>query len=346
LILGTMRRRKGAAHVVEIVAANNNAARTADNLAAGAAHAGAGPGPVEGSGADDGAKEARRIDAEVWRQLEQVGVQLESIMARIAPAAGETGRSSLAAFKVNLENAGFDPGIVQRRFLQRESAPGGSFHTCLEEIIREVPLETPEERVSIFVGPSGSGKTTALLKVASAALKRTGVKPVVIHYAPGEAAADARRLATLAKDLGLKVKAISREAKLEREVEKSGNVPVLIDTPGIARLGEGGIEFLAGLTGRMEGAKVRLVVSAGMDPANITAIASCIPDRAPVSLVLTKLDEATRIGGAVSAAIRTGIPLAYLAGGDDIRSGIFIPDRGILYDRIMEGLADTGTGGN
>jgi flagellar biosynthesis GTPase FlhF len=65
-----------------------------------------------------------------------------------------------------------------------------------------------------------------------------------------------------------------------------------------------------------------------------------------LSLVLTKLDEATRIGGAISAAMREGIPVAYLTGGRDYDSGILVPDRMLLYDRIIEGLAETGTGAN
>jgi len=121
---------------------------------------------------------------------------------------------------------------------------------------------------------------------------------------------------------------------------------VLIDTPGIARLGDDGLELIAGITRTMEGAVIRLVVNSAMDPANISAIASCIPRPARVSLVLTKLDEATRIGGAISAAIREGIPVAYVTGGRDFESGIYVPDRMLLYDRIVEGLAETGTGGN
>jgi flagellar biosynthesis protein FlhF len=203
----------------------------------------------------------------------------------------------------------------------------------------------PEERVSIFVGPSGSGKTTALLKVAAAVLMRRGIVPRVLHFGERRTR-DSRGLASSCRRLGIKFKAVSDGGALAAEIAKSGGEPVLIDTPGIGELNDEGLEALAGLTRNAEGAVIRLVVNSATDAANISAIASCIPGPARVSLVLTKLDEATRIGGAVSAAIREGIPVGYLTGGRDFRSGIYVPDRGLLYDRIVEGLDQAGTGAN
>jgi flagellar biosynthesis protein FlhF len=278
------------------------------------------------------------------QELEEVGLQLSSIMTKIAPPAWDDRRKQLVRLRVNLHNAGFDPGLVQRRFLKREPAPGGSFEAYLRDLVGEVPLETSEERVSIFIGPSGSGKTTALLKVASM-LRGDGAKPRVIFLGSGRAR-ESKGLAAACKQIGLKFKAVPDCGRLAREIMRSGGHPVLIDTPGITALGDEDLKTLAGITGSIEGAVIRLVVNSATDPANVSGMVSCIPRDARVSLVLTKLDEATRIGGAISAAIREGIPVAYLTGGRDIESGILVPDRMLLYERIVEGLAETGTGGN
>jgi flagellar biosynthesis protein FlhF len=266
-------------------------------------------------------------------------------MAKIAPPAWDDRRKHLNRLRVNLQNAGFDPGLVQRTFLRREPAEGGSFDKYLRDLIGDVPLEVPEEKVSIFVGPSGSGKTTALLKVAAAVLLRRGIVPRVMYFGDRRSG-DPRVLKSSCKRLGIKFKAVSVGSRLAAEVAKGNGEPVLLDPPGIAELGDDGLEVLAGLTRNGEGAVIRLVVNSAMDAANISAIASCIPAPARVSLVLTKLDEATRIGGAVSAAIREGIPVGYLTGGRDFGSGIYVPDRGLLYDRIVEGLARAVTGAN
>ena len=348
LILQTLRRRKGAEHVVEIVAANNEAATTAGNLAGGVS-----PPPRDAGGAGStpdnpvpGRKReaVRDIDLDIMRDLEQVELQLGSIMTRIAPPSWDVRRKHLSRLRVNLQNAGFDPRLVQQRFLLKEPAPGGSFETYLRDFIGEVRLEVPEERISVFLGPSGSGKTTALLKIAAVLLRR-GIKSRVIHYGSGRTR-EAKALASSCKNLGLGFKAAADAGRLMKEIMKSGGAPVLVDTPGIACLEDEELEAFADLTRTISGAVIRLVVNSAMDPANISAIASCIPPQAQVSLVLSKLDEATRIGGAISAAIREGISIAYLSGGRDYESGIFVPDRGLLYDRVLEGLADTGTLGN
>ena len=354
LILQTMRRRKGAEHVVEIVAANNRAAKTADRIAGGGGGereavvepvAGQAGRPAKGGKGPADTEALRAVDLSVVRELEQVEMHLNSIMTRIAPPEWDDRRKHLSRFRVNLHNAGFEPGLVQRRFLKSEPVQGASFEAYLEDLIGEVPLEVPEERISVFIGPSGSGKTTALLKVAAAVLLPRGIKPRVIHFGPGRTR-DSKYLASACKKLGIKFKVVSDANRLEKEIAGNSEAPLLIDTPGIAGLGDEGLEIVAGLTRLREGAVVRLVVDAAMDPANISAIASCIPGPARVSLVLTKLDEATRIGGAVSAAIREGIPVGYLSGGRDYESGIFVPDRGLLFDRIVESLAETGTGGS
>ena len=288
---------------------------------------------------------AAGADLSVMRELEQVELHLNSIMTRIAPPAWDDRRRQLSELRVSLQNAGFDPGLVQRRFLKSEPVPGGSFEAYLRDLVGDVPLEIPEERVSFFVGPSGSGKTTALLKVAASVLPGTGEKPRVLFLGPARSR-DSRGLAAACKKLGLKFKAAADGTALAREIMKSGKQPVLVDTPGIASLDEDSLELMADLTRTVDGAVIRLVINSAMDPANISAIASCIPGPARLSLVLTKLDEATRIGGAISAAMREGIPLAYLTGGRDYDSGILVPDRMLLYDRIVEGLAETGTGAN
>ena len=354
LILGTMRRRKGARDIVEIVAANNKAATTARNLPEpaaaqnAAATAGADAAPETGAAATPARAAAPRpgggIDLGVVHELEQMESRLNEILGKLLPSIPGRQRKNLTELKINLHNAGFDPGLVQRRFLKSEPGPKSSFETYLHDLIGDVPIETPDERVSVFVGPSGSGKTTALLKVASA-LKRRGIRPKVIYYGAAVNGENAG-LRQHCKRLGMKLRVVSDGKKLIREIRNAGKSPVLIDTSGITSIGDDRLEFLAALTEELEGAAIRLVVNAAMDPVNISAIASCVPRTARLSLVLTKLDEATRIGGAISAAMKERIPVAYLTGGRDVDSGVFVPDRGLLYDRVLEGMANTGTEGN
>ena len=131
LILQTLRRRKGVESVVEIVAANSRAARSAGGLADGSLSAEAERGGARerasGGSQATGSAVLRDTDLSIMRELEEVELQLNSIMARIAPPAWDGRRKHLSELRVNLQNAGFDPGLVQRRFLRTEPVPGGSF---------------------------------------------------------------------------------------------------------------------------------------------------------------------------------------------------------------------------
>jgi flagellar biosynthesis GTPase FlhF len=114
--------------------------------------------------------------------------------------------------------------------------------------------------------------------------------------------------------------------------------PILVDTPSISDLGDAELRFLVGAAGEVPGMGLRLVVDATMDPWNVCAIASCIPQASGMSLVLTKLDEATRIGGAVSASIASGIPVAFVTGGRDVGDGVHVPDADLLSEKILDGV--------
>jgi flagellar biosynthesis protein FlhF len=93
---------------------------------------------------------------------------------------------------------------------------------------------------------------------------------------------------------------------------------VLIDTAGLSQRDErlpGELEMLAGASARLE---TTLVLSAAAQAGAIEESMHCFAAAQPSSCVLTKLDEATSLGGAVSALIRTGLPLAYLSDGQRV----------------------------
>jgi flagellar biosynthesis protein FlhF len=137
--------------------------------------------------------------------------------------------------------------------------------------------------------------------------------------------------------MGLKFTHISRLDKMAKILRKEKS-PVLIDTPGISELGDAELRFLVEASRELTGMGLRLVVDATMDPWNMCAIASCIPEASAMSIVLTKLDEATRIGGAVSASIASGIPVAFVTGGRDVADGVHVPDAALLSEKILDSI--------
>jgi flagellar biosynthesis protein FlhF len=331
VILGTTRRAKADldGNLVEVVAASGGGGSTRGAPSAPALA----PAEAESAPADDIAR-LRGVDRDIMNELRQIESRLKDIMQTIIAPAAPAGAEAQSRLK--LEDAGFDRGLIEDGIALPHFG-WSSFEKVFEDLVREVPIDQGDEKISVFLGPAGSGKTTSVLKIAAGVLLPKRIKPLIIRFGNSDDK-DVTWLKSQCKKMKIKFKAISDVKKIERVLSKRRKGPVLVDTPSLSNLKDEDLRALLDMSKRLDGMKLRLVVNAAMDPRNICAIASCIPDAAAVSLVLTKLDEATRIGGAVSAAIGRRMPLAYVTGGSDIRDGIFVPDTGLLLEKVLEGV--------
>jgi flagellar biosynthesis protein FlhF len=346
LILGTTQRprpdRDG--NTVEVVAASGGRAQAGPVQMSSKGQAVT----AQGSQAEQ-VRRVRELDAGVVSELRQIEQRLTEILAGLdLPEASEASATSSEAgaaedrkaspiLRERLLGAGFAPDLIDSRDHFLAAARNISLEALVRCLVKEVTQETPAEDVSVFVGPSGAGKTTTVLKIAAGMLVPNGAKPRVIYFGREEAAAG--QLQSRCKKLHIKFKHVSGIAQMRKVLAKPSKFPILIDTPGISSLGEDELRFFVEKAKEQENVNLRLVVDAGMDPLNICAIASCLPDTSRVSLVLTKLDEATRIGGAVSAAIGNSLPVSYVTGGREVSDGIFVADSEILLEKVMDGMA-------
>jgi len=82
--------------------------------------------------------------------------------------------------------------------------------------------------------------------------------------------------------------------------------------------------------------RVLLTLSATQQAGDLEEIVRRFKPARPEGLVLTKLDEATRIGGALSAAIRHRLPLGYLADGQRVPEDLHLARADQLVLRAMQ----------
>jgi flagellar biosynthesis protein FlhF len=75
--------------------------------------------------------------------------------------------------------------------------------------------------------------------------------------------------------------------------------------------------------------RTALVLSATSQPADLDDQYRRFAAADPSAVILTKVDEATRVGSAISAVIRQGLPLAYVADGQRIPEDLSVarPDQ-------------------
>jgi flagellar biosynthesis protein FlhF len=336
LILGASRSpaRDGEGSRVEVVAA------TGGERAVASAQAGS---PRAGTRQID---EVRKMDKSIVMELKQIERRLGQIIRALPVEIEDRPGRALGPVPddrapMGLLNAGFDPLLVGQRLASGTTVGGKSVDQLVRDLVNQVGIEQSGEEVSAFLGPSGSGKTTTLLKIAKSVLLPRGTKPHIFYFGKADERG-ALWLKQQSKLLGLRFKAVDRPGHLEKAIARRGKAPIFIDTPSISDFSDSKLRFLIDLSKRVDCVRIRLVIDSTMDPMNICSIASCIPETPRIGLVLTKLDEANRIGGAVSAAITTGIPIAYVTGGRGVGDGIFVPDADLIWDKVLDAVKETG----
>lgn len=283
----------------------------------------------------------RKTDKDLAVEIRQIESRLKELLDRILGPAAQTAESTAAVAGSKLLSAGFDPDLVRRRLPVERQVSDCSIEALVDDLVDRLRVEPPLEKISVFLGSSGSGKTTTILKVAAGMLLPMGLKPQVIYFGTDDGRSTAW-LSTQCRKLRIRFRKVSDIKKMAKILRKAGKHPILIDTPGISDLTDAELGFIAEAAKSIDGMRIRLVVDSGMDPRNICAIASCIPEASHTSLVLTKLDEATSIGGALSMAIETRTPLAYLTGGKELGTGIYAAHASLISEKILESLDAVG----
>src|SRR5690606_28432899 len=190
-------------------------------------------------------------------------------------------------------------------------------------------IEVTDERwldaggVIAVVGATGVGKTTLIAKLAARWLLRHGPRDIALISTDSIRIGAQEQIHTLGRLLGVPAYATDGPGELPQLLDHLDNKRlVLLDTAGYRqrdpRLGEE-LAMLAAASDRLE---TSLVVSAASQAGAIEEAVERFAPARPTSCVLTKLDEATSLGGSLSMLIRSQLPLAYVTDGQRVPEDI------------------------
>lgn len=190
-------------------------------------------------------------------------------------------------------------------------------------------IEVSDERwldnggVVAMVGPTGVGKTTLIAKLAARWVLRHGTRDIALISTDSVRIGAQEQIHTLGRLLGVPAYAIDGPAELADLLEHlEGHRLVLIDTAGLSqrdpRIGDE-LQVLANASDRLE---TCLVLSAAAQAGAIEESVERFAAAQPLTCVLTKLDEATSLGGSISMLIRSRLPLAYVSDGQRVPEDI------------------------
>ena len=193
-------------------------------------------------------------------------------------------------------------------------------------------------RVTALVGPTGVGKTTTIAKLAARAVMRRGADQVALvstdHYRIGAAA----QLEHYGRLLGVRVYPAYDGDSLRKVLEMlRDRHTVLIDTAGVAvndpRLNQQ-LDTLA----EANELRATLVLAANTHAQSLDdAVRAYLPLK-PHACILTKLDEAPSLGGALSVLIRHRLALDYTTDGQRVPEDISVADARVLVCRAAQAL--------
>ncbi|MFH1570969.1 MAG: hypothetical protein ABIL09_23445 [Gemmatimonadota bacterium] len=196
-------------------------------------------------------------------------------------------------------------------------------------------------RTVAFVGLSGSGKTTAMAKIAAgfaAKLRRRGESREVILIV----STDTRRVGgldqvrSLAELVGVPFEVAYEEAEMVAALERHPAARlVLIDTAGCGLREAGERERQQRLLEVAETDEVHIVVDGLTSLENTVDIVQAHPAAPERRLLFTKMDEATRPGSVLSAAVRVDVPVSYLTDGPALPGGLRPGDLRALVDEVV-----------
>lgn len=191
-----------------------------------------------------------------------------------------------------------------------------------------------ERRVVVLVGAPGSGKTTTLVKLAV----QQGIAarvPVQILSTDTLRLGGAEQLASYARIIGAGFRAVHSARALEQAIEEYRTKKLfLIDTPGYdaANIEEAG-DLLAFLE-RNPQVEVQLVVPASLRATAATRLLQRFAAFSPSKLLFTRLDEADTPGAVLEPALRSGLPVSFLAHGQQVPEDLVAASKARLMEKL------------
>ena len=227
-----------------------------------------------------------------------------------------------------LAAAGFAPALA-REVARRASAaaaskPGSSaLQTARELLASAVPVVDDtlldEGGVVAVVGPTGVGKTTSIAKIAARFALRHGRDQVALVSMDGFRIGAQEQLATFAQILDVPVHLVGIEERLSDVLAGLRDKRlVLIDTAGISQRDAELPRHLAAFRGADDAVRIYLALAANAQNEAQEEAVREFGREGIDGCILTKLDEAGSLGGAISALVAARLPLAWLTDGQRV----------------------------
>jgi flagellar biosynthesis protein FlhF len=237
-------------------------------------------------------------------------------------------REMLEQLRVRCSDHELEDCVIVRSRLTRQ----------LEDQIRcsgPIRVTPGQQRKVALVGPTGVGKTTTIAKLAGNFRVREQRQVGLITVDTYRIAA-VEQLRTYADIIDLPMEVVTTPREMRAAMSRFASLDlVLMDTAGRSPRDEIRIQELKTMLAEATPDEVHLVLSSVANPATLKQAAERFTDVGANHLLVTKLDEATGIGGILPLIKTCGLPLSYLTDGQDVPNDIAAAESRKLARRLI-----------
>lgn len=273
---------------------------------------------------------ARRLPAEPpTRAVEDLVRQLlaaefpEGVARKLVETACDELRELNARETVALEAAALREFVIAR--LEQDLAVTGP-----------IPVQSGRRRVVALVGPTGVGKTTTIAKLAAQYRLREAHSVGLVTVDTYRIAA-VEQLRTYADILDLPLEVVSSPKEMHAALRRLTHCDlVLVDTAGRGPRDDVRLHELRAYLHEARVDDVHLVLASGASPSQLALASERFGVAGVTAVLLTKLDEAPALGCLYPWLSRLGLPLSYLATGQNVPQDLEPAEVAKFARRLLE----------
>lgn len=279
---------------------------------------------------------------EVRKEINSLRDLLEKQMSGLAW--GEVGRQHplWAGLLRKFGNLGVSPTLARELVQQVPETYQfeQAWRTALALLSYRIPVAKKDVlkqgEVFALLGASGSGKTTTIAKMATRFVLEHGPESVVLATMDSYRVGGREQLRSYARILGVPMRTINNKSELVDLLDQfQGRKLVLVDTAGLSPSDIRHREQLELLSPLQERLNTCLVLPAIAQVAALEQITDIYRPLASSMCVITKLDEASSIGGVLSLAAQQKLSVIYQCDGQQVPEDMHKGDAAKLIARAV-----------
>ncbi len=285
------------------------------------------------------------VDSALMSEMQSMKGMLQNQLAHFAFADMSRKNPVQGKILAKMLHAGFSPALT--RALTEKLTPGITEAAADEWIAQALrqnlrcakPGEDMVDRGGIYalVGPTGVGKTTTTAKLAARCAIKYGVKKLGLITIDGYRMGAQDQLKSFGKILGCPVHVAHDQASLnDLLMAMRDRHLVLIDTVGMPQRDPRMNEQLGVLMG--PGIERVMVLNAAAQTETLEDVVQVWSGPRCRRALITKIDEAVKLGGVVDAAIRHHLLIDFVANGQRVPEDIHAANASLLVHRALKAV--------